>query len=108
MKRGEIYWVNFGDTGIGSEQTGLRPALVIQNNAGNYHSPTTIVVPITTKHKGKNIPTHVPIKLKKDSVIIFEQIMTVDKSRISEYIGWINPKKWENQLKISLGLGGIK
>ena len=97
IKRGEIYWVDFGKT-KGSEQGGKRPALVVQNNIGNKHSPTTIVVAITSKRK-PNLPTHVILEkdalngLSSDSLVTCEQIKTIDKARLLDKIGEISPKK---------------
>jgi len=94
IKRGEIYWVDFGKT-KGSEQGGKRPALVVQNNIGNKHSPTTIV---TSKRK-PNLPTHVILEkdalngLSSDSLVTCEQIKTIDKARLLDKIGEISPKK---------------
>lgn len=103
MKRGEIYFAELGDV-IGSEQGGGRPVLIIQNDVGNKYSPTTIVATITTSKIKHDIPTHYKTMLLKPSIILFEQIRTIDKSRIRKYIGYVDPKKWEKQLKISLGL----
>lgn len=90
MKKGEIYYVNFGDRkdNIGSEQDGVRPALIIQNDIGNKYSPTTICAVITSQKMSKKMPTHVKIEdyksvgLHKKSVILLEQVKTIDKKRI--------------------------
>ena len=82
--RGEIYWVDWNPS-RGSEQSGRRPALVVQNNTGNQLSPTTIVVSLTTRKMTKVYPFHVPLPsgtLDKDGTIMCEQIMTVDQSRL--------------------------
>lgn len=79
--RGEVYLVDFG-IGYGSEQGGIRPAVIMQNNKGNLHSLTTIVVPITSKQTKACIPTHVKVKcdcLIKKSIALTEQIVTIDK-----------------------------
>ncbi len=109
VKRGEIYWVDFGET-VGSEQGGIRPALIVQNDAGNRHSPTTIVVTITSKRK-PNLPTHVWLKkdtlngLDKDSLVTCEQIKTIDKTRILDKIGEIsNSKQKEVNKAITISL----
>lgn len=94
IKRGDIVLVDFKGA-IRSEQGGVRPAIVIQNDTGNKYSPTTLVCPITSRDK-KNLPTHMPISsesesgLEKDSVALFEQIRTVDKCRILKKIGFCN------------------
>lgn len=107
MERGEIYWTNLGE-GIGSEQCGYRPVLIVQNNIGNEHSPTVIVVPISTNVKRK-MPTHHIIKypLKKRSCIFCEQIRTIDKSRCLFRIGSLDEDRMrliDRKIKISLGL----
>ena len=109
--RGEIYFAHLG-TGIGSEQRGRRPVIIIQNDIGNKYSPTVIVAAITSevKHKG-NLPVHHMIGpvdgLKKDSYILLEQIRTIDKKRLDRYIGKIPEKHIidiDNALAISIGL----
>ena len=92
IRRGEIYFANLSPT-IGSEQSGMRPVLILQNNMGNQHSPTTIVAPITGRAEIRAMPTHVPINtagLKCGSTALLEQIRTIDKSRLEEYVGKIN------------------
>ena len=107
-KRGEVYMAYLED-GMGSEQGGNRPVLVIQNDVGNTHSPTTIVACLTTKNKTR-IPTHVmvdnvlPCKGNGKSTILLEQIKTVDKHRLLSKVGYIEPSVWENALKTSLAL----
>ncbi len=106
MKRGEIYYAELG-AGIGSEQNGNRPVVIIQNDIGNKYSPTIIVAPITTQRKRK-LPTHVKLKntkLEKNSSALLEQIRTVDKSRIKKYIcllGHYEMKKIDEALRISI------
>ena len=116
IKRGDIYLANLGE-GIGSEQHGVRPVLVVQNNIGNKYSPTVTVLPITTKiHKSRGLPTHVMIDhmggLDEKSSIMAEQISTIDKSKLFTYIGTIPEdamKKDINQaIRIQLGLPGRK
>ena len=90
IKKGEIYYANLSGN-IGSEQGGWRPVLIIQNDVGNRYAPTTIVAPITSRAKG-NLPTHLSINegecgLTKDSIILFEQLRTVDKQRLGDRIG---------------------
>lgn len=92
MKRGEIYHADLNPV-FGSEQGGYRPVLIIQNNRGNQHSPTVIVAAITSQPKTK-LPTHVPINgisgLEKESFVLLEQIRTVDKRRLDDYVGRLN------------------
>lgn len=90
MKRGEIYYADLSPV-VGSEQGGVRPVLIIQNNTGNRHSPTVIVAAITSSRKPM-LPTHIPIKqgtckLPKHSVIMLEQLRTLDKSRLEGLVG---------------------
>ncbi len=88
IKRGEIYFADLSPI-VGSEQSGLRPVIVLQNNMGNKHSPTTIVAAITSKKTKTEIPTHVEIqadKLRFRSTVLLEQIRTIDKTRLGEYI----------------------
>ena len=90
IERGQIYIANLGD-GLGSEQCGIRPVLIVQNNKGNKFSPTITVIPITSANK-KEIPTHVSLPkftggLAKDSTLVVEQMRTIDKSRLSKFIG---------------------
>lgn len=110
--RGDIYFCDFVEQG-GSVQSGLRPALVIQNNMGNKYSSTLIVSPITSIVKKKNQPTHVYLDkhfgLNEESMVMLEQINTVDKQvHIKEYVGSVNDKRViaeiDKALKISLGL----
>ena len=88
IKRGEIYAADFG-AGFGSEQGGVRPVLILQNNTGNKYSPTTIVAAITGRKTKAALPTHVAIMtsgLKIESTVLLEQIRTIDKARLGEYI----------------------
>jgi mRNA interferase MazF len=108
IKRGEVYYADLNPV-RGSEQGGDRPCLVIQNDIGNKHSPTVIIAAITAKTK-KHLPTHVPVtisELPKDSIVLMEQIRTIDKCRISNYVGRIDEtqmKKVEQAIDISLGM----
>jgi len=97
IKRGEIYMANLPKAG-GSIQHGYRPVVVVQNNIGNKFSPTTIVVPITTKKKNKNyMPTHIKVnrlkELSKDSVVLCEQILTINQKDLDKPIGKLNRRK---------------
>lgn len=114
VKKGQIYYVDLGE-GVGSELQKVRPCIVVQNNIGNRHSPTTIVCPITHRSKNLGQPTQVEIKhhfleknfKKIDGVIMAEQIRTVCKSRLNNLIGNLNEeglKEVDKALKISLGL----
>ena len=91
MKRGDIYRADL-DPVIGSEQGGVRPVLIIQNDTGNLHSPTVIVAAITSRRKKAQMPVHVLITteesgLPADSVVLTEQVRTLEKSRLSRYLG---------------------
>lgn len=109
IRRGELYLADLGDA-IGSEQAGIRPVLVVQNNTANFYSPTIIIVPLTSADKPK-LPVHVSIFRKcgliKDSVILSEQIRTIHRKRLIRYIGTLKDKqmkKVDTALKISLGV----
>ena len=112
VRRGELFYTDFGKT-VGSEESGIRPAVIIQNDIGNYHSPTTIVSAITSQPKN-NMPTHIFINnqsLPKDSVILTEHIRTIDKTRLLTYIGKLTEeeiKKLNRAIIISLGLNEEK
>lgn len=112
IKRGDIYYANLNPY-VGSEQGGTRPVLVIQNNIGNKYSPTVIVCSITTKLSKTKIPTHIEIKankkygLEKDSIILLEQIKTIDKKRLLHKAGEIDKdilEKVNKAIKISLNI----
>ena len=108
IKRGQIYYADLSPV-VGSEQGGYRPVVIIQNNIGNKYSPTTIVAVITTRATKAKLPTHYWLEegsgLPKNSMVECEQIRTIDKSRLKEYIGnvsYTDEKNIENCLKISL------
>jgi len=111
IQRGDIYYANLTST-TGSEQGGIRPVLIIQNNVGNQHSPTVIAAAITGYVKGKRQPTHVRLKgascgLFRDSTVLLEQIRTLDKSRLDEYMGSVGEDKMREvdaALNVSVGL----
>lgn len=114
VHRGEIFFADLGET-VGSEQNGVRPVLVIQNNMGNDNGPTTVVVGITSKLKKMHLPTHLYLGkrfgLSKESVLLAEQIMTIDRSRIREYIGTLDDitmERAENAIEVSLGLKPLR
>ena len=96
-RRGDIYCADL-DPVVGSEQGGIRPVIVIQNDTGNKHAPTLIVATVTTRiHKKANMPTHFVIydnpAFKEASVVQLEQIRTIDKSRIDNYLGKVTPRE---------------
>lgn len=111
IKRGDIFYADLSPV-VGSEQGGVRPVLVIQNDIGNQYSPTTIVAAITSQISKAKLPTHIEVKsepngLEKDSVILLEQIRTIDKSRLLEKVTSLDGeimKKVKKGLDISLGL----
>lgn len=112
LHRGEIYLVDLSNN-IGSEQSGLRPAIIVQNETGNACSPTTIICPLTSKQK-PSLGTHVLLTpddcgIIKDSTILCEQIRTIDKSRLRKKVGELkNQNKIDDinrKLMISIGLG---
>lgn len=113
IKRGDIYYAELNPV-IGSEQGGTRPVLIISNNIGNRHSPTVIVAAITSRvHTKAKLPTHTAIKdfegLNKDSIILLEQIRTIDKKRLQEYIGMLSESEMarvDKALAISVSLKG--
>jgi len=110
ITRGELYIANL-DPVTGSEQGGIRPVLVVQNDIGNKFSPTVIVLAITSQIDKAKLPTHVPISaqghgLQRDSVVLAEQIRTLDKKRLKEKIGELSPESLKlvtQALKVSLG-----
>ncbi len=111
VKRGDIYYADLSPV-IGSEQGGVRPVLIVQNDIGNKYSPTVIVAAITSQINKAKMPTHIEIDAKeygltKDSVILLEQIRTIDKKRLKEKIGKADQlliKKVNEALLISFGL----
>lgn len=111
VKRGDVYYADLSPV-VGSEQGGTRPVLIIQNDIGNRFSPTVIVAAITAQIQKAKLPTHVEIDAKKygferDSVILLEQIRTIDKQRLTDKITHLDEhmmKKVDNALQISTGL----
>ncbi|HKM17597.1 MAG TPA: type II toxin-antitoxin system PemK/MazF family toxin [Limnochordia bacterium] len=111
VKRGDIFYANLNPV-IGSEQGGVRPVLIIQNNIGNKYSPTTIIAAITSKIKKAKLPTHIELpaaefNLDKDSVILLEQLRTIDKRRLKEKIAHLDEEimsEIDRAIMISLGL----
>lgn len=112
IKRGELYYADLSPV-VGSEQGGVRPILIVQNDTGNKYSPTIIAAAITSKINKAKLPTHIELSanefgLVKDSVILLEQIRTLDKKRLKERIGQLSPvtmSKVNTALLISLGFG---
>ena len=111
IKRGDIFYAELSPV-VGSEQGGVRPILIIQNDVGNRHSPTVICAAITSKMNKAKLPTHIEVdackyQLVKNSVILLEQIRTIDKQRLKDFICHVD-KKLMNQvdeaLRISLEL----
>lgn len=111
IRRGDIFYANLNPV-IGSEQGGVRPVLILQNNIGNKYSPTTIIAAITSKIKKAKLPTHVELSaaefnLNKDSVILLEQLRTIDKRRLKEKIAHLDEEimsEIDRAIMISLGL----
>jgi len=111
VKRGDVYFADLSPV-VGSEQGGVRPVLVIQNDIGNRFSPTVIVAAITAQIQKAKLPTHVEIDAKKygferDSVILLEQIRTIDKQRLTDKITHLDEEmmdRVDEALQISLGL----
>ncbi len=111
VKRGDIFYADLSPV-IGSEQGGVRPVLIIQNDIGNKYSPTVIVAAITSQINKAKLPTHMEISandygLSRDSVVLLEQIRTIDKKRLREKIGHFSDEmmeKVDQGLQISLGL----
>lgn len=111
VKRGDVYFADLSPV-VGSEQGGQRPVLIIQNDVGNKYSPTVIVAAITAKITKAKLPTHVEIHkedvgLIKDSVVLLEQVRTIDKRRLIQKLGALSPEIMEEvnfALTISMGL----
>ena len=112
VKRGEIYYADLSPV-VGSEQGGVRPVLIVQNDVGNRYSPTVIAAAITSQKEKSKLPTHIEINsqvcgLSKDSVVLLEQIRTIDKRRLKEKMGRLDDGsmgKVNHALSISFGLG---
>lgn len=113
VRRGDIYYADLSPV-IGSEQGGLRPVLIVQNDVGNKYSPTVIAAAITSKLTKSKLPTHIDVYgekvgLAKDSVILLEQIRTIDKKRLKEKMGHLDSDVMSmvnNAITISFGLSG--
>lgn len=111
VKRGEIYYADLSPV-VGSEQGGMRPVLIVQNDVGNRYSPTIIAAAITSQQNKARLPTHIEIEanlygLSKDSVVLLEQIRTLDKRRLREKMGCLDEaamKKIDGAIAVSFGL----
>ena len=112
VKRGDIYYADLSPV-VGSEQGGLRPVLIIQNDVGNKYSPTVIAAAITSRLGKTRLPTHIDIYadkvgLAKDSVVLLEQVRTLDKRRLKEKMGHLDDglmNEVNNAIAVSFGLG---
>lgn len=118
IRRGELYYADLSPV-VGSEQGGVRPVLVVQNDVGNRYSPTVIAAAVTSKLNKARLPTHIELSAKaygltRDSVVLLEQIRTIDKRRLKEKIGLLSPQimaRVDDALLISLGFvqeSGVK
>lgn len=114
LKRGEIFFAELNPV-QGSEQGGIRPVLVVQNDVGNSHSPTTIVLPITSRLTKAKLPTHVELTkvesgLARDSVVLAEQIRTIDKQRLQQKVSSLDDSamnKINHAMEISMGIDNL-
>ena len=114
VRRGDIYYADLSPV-VGSEQGGLRPVLIIQNDVGNKYSPTVIAAAITSRMGKTRLPTHIDIYaqkagLAKDSVVLLEQIRTLDKRRLKEKMGHLDESlmtEINNAIAVSFGLGAV-
>jgi len=110
IKRGEIYFADLSPV-IGSEQGGIRPVLIVQNDIGNKYSPTIIAAAVTSKLNKSKLPTHIELPksvgLNKESVVLLEQIRTIDKRRLKDKIGELTPslmQKVNDAILVSFGI----
>lgn len=111
VRRGDIYYADLSPV-VGSEQGGVRPVLVVQNDIGNRYSPTVIVAPVTTRLEKARLPTHVELRaqehgLEQDAVVLLEQVRTIDKRRLREKVAHLEGeimRRVDEALRISLGL----
>ena len=113
VRRGEVFYADLSPV-VGSEQGGVRPVLIVQNDIGNRHSPTVIAAAITSRQDKNRLPTHIRVRanrcgLSRDSIVLAEQIRTLDKRRLRERAGCIPPEdmqRVDEALGVSMGLGG--
>lgn len=111
IQRGDIYYADLSPV-VGSEQGGIRPVLIVQNDVGNKYSPTVIAAAITSQMEKSKLPTHINLQanncgLSKDSVVLLEQVRTIDKKRLKERMGKVENKymdKVDEALSVSFGL----
>lgn len=111
VKRGDIFYADLSPV-VGSEQGGTRPVLIVQNDTGNRHSPTVIAAAITSQTNKAKLPTHIELSgravgLTKDSVVLLEQIRTIDKRRLREHMGRLDESmmnRVDNAIAVSFGL----
>ncbi len=111
IRRGDIYYADLSPV-VGSEQGGTRPVLIVQNDVGNRHSPTVIAAAITSQKDKARLPTHIQVNtegsgLTRDSVVLLEQIRTIDKKRLREHMGRLDDNSMtriDHALQISFGL----
>ena len=110
IQRGDLFYANLDPT-VGSEQGGTRPVLILQNDVGNYFSPTVVAAAITSRRAKKSLPTHVVLEnvpgLEPQSLLLLEQLRTIDRKRLCGYIGFISSvkmKEVDQALTISLGI----
>ena len=114
VKRGDIYYADLSPV-IGSEQGGVRPVLIVQNDIGNKFSPTVIAAAITSQQDKTNLPTHIRVDadgcgLSKNSIVLLEQVRTIDKQRLKEKMGSLDTgamNKIDRALSVSFGLDGF-
>ena len=112
VKRGDIFYADLSPV-VGSEQGGVRPVLIVQNDTGNRYSPTVIAAAITSRMNKAKMPTHIELPasaygLTRNSVVLLEQIRTLDKRRLREYLGRIDEKlmaEIDAAIAVSFGLG---
>ncbi len=115
VKKGDLYFADLSPV-VGSEQGGVRPVLVVQNDVGNKYSPTIIVAAVTSQINKAKLPTHVELRasdggLSKNSVVLLEQLRTIDKRRLKEHIGTLSETQMptvDQALSVSLGIAETK
>ena len=113
VKRGDIYYADLSPV-VGSEQGGMRPVLIVQNDVGNKHSPTVIAAAITSQTGKARLPTHISLTgrdggLTKDSIVLLEQVRTIDKRRLREHMGHVDENvmnQVDSAIAVSFGLSG--
>lgn len=114
VKRGDIFYADLSPV-VGSEQGGIRPVLIVQNDVGNKFSPTVIAAAITSQKYKTDLPTHIKVDadgsgLARDSIVLLEQVRTLDKRRLKERMGNLEPRdmqRVDRALSVSLGIAGV-